>query len=389
VRNVQIAYILSFFWRSWFWLGIWVFYYLRFTDYAGIGFLEAIMITTATIGEIPAGVIADILGKKPSVILAFFLGAVGNLLMAFAPNYPVLVVSIIAMTMGGAFYSGSLEALVYDSLKEIRKSDLYEKVIGRMTTMQNLGMALAGITGGFLYKFNVSLPFLMVALAYLVGMVVSLLLVEPLIDSEKYSLKKFISQNTAGFKELFANQKITIMVLAFLVPGAFMVASENVLNDATAVELGFDSIGLGIFTTGLYLFGIAISEKTDWLSKKFSFKWIYLGSILVYSLTLIAIPKAAIVFGAILLLLRHGIQTFFGNYQSIRLNKVISSKYRVTTLSTFSLLRNIPYVLTATFIGTLMNIYSAKLFSFYFGIIFLISLLILYLFRQVLVKPKD
>lgn len=347
------------------------------------------MITTATIGEIPAGVIADILGKKPSVILAFFLGAAGNLLMAFAPNYPVLVVSIIAMTAGGAFYSGSLEALVYDSLKEIGKSDLYEKVIGRMTTMQNLGMALAGITGGFLYKFNVSLPFLMVALAYLIGMVISLLLVEPLIDSEKYSLKKFINQNTAGFKELFANQKITIMVLAFLVPGAFMVASENVLNDATAVELGFDSIGLGIFTTGLYLFSVAVSEKTDWLSKKFNFKWIYLGSILIYSLTLIAIPKAAIVFGAILLLLRHGVQTFFGNYQSIRLNKVISSKYRVTTLSTFSLLRNIPYVLTATFIGALMNIYSAKLFSFYFGIIFLISLLILYLFQQGLVRSKD
>jgi len=64
MRNITIAYTLSFLWKCWFWLGIWVFYYLRFTDYAGIGFLEAVMITTATIGEIPTGAIADILGKK-------------------------------------------------------------------------------------------------------------------------------------------------------------------------------------------------------------------------------------------------------------------------------------------------------------------------------------
>ena len=91
MKNVKIAYYLSFLWRSWFWLGIWVFYYLRFTDYAGIGFLEAVMITTSTLGEIPTGAIADILGKKKAVSIAFFLGGLGNLIMAFAPNYWVLI----------------------------------------------------------------------------------------------------------------------------------------------------------------------------------------------------------------------------------------------------------------------------------------------------------
>jgi MFS family permease len=152
MKNVKIAYTLSFLWRSWFWLGIWVFYYLRFTNYAGIGFLEAVMIATSTTGEIPTGVIADILGKKKAIILAFFLGAVGNLMMAFAPNYSVLLASIVTMTLGGAFYSGSLEALVYDSLIDQKKTDNYRGIIGRMTTMQNLGMAFSGIVGGFLYQ---------------------------------------------------------------------------------------------------------------------------------------------------------------------------------------------------------------------------------------------
>lgn len=389
MKNVKIAYYLSFLWRSWFWLGIWVFYYLRFTDYAGIGFLEAVMITTSTLGEIPTGAIADILGKKKAVSIAFLLSALGNLIMAFAPNYWILVASIMTMTIGGAFYSGSLEALVYDGLKDEGNEGKYEKVIGRMTTMQNLGMAFAGIVGGFLYKWHVSLPFIGVALAYGIGFILSLKLTEPNIDTEKYSWSKFVRQNSEGFKQIFANRKLTFMTLALLIPGAFMIATENVLNDATAVELGFSSIQLGIFATILYLFGVLISEKTDWLMCKFSSTRLYLSTIIIYSLTLLFMPKAAFLSGAILLLTRYGAQTFFGNYESVRINAITDSKYRATTLSTFSLLKNIPYVLSATFIGILMNNYTTKLFSMYFGIILLSSLGLFSLVRYFAVSPKN
>lgn len=374
MKNVKVAYYLSFLWRSWFWLGIWVFYYLRFTDYAGIGFLEAVMITTSTLGEIPTGAIADILGKKKAVSIAFLLGGLGNLIMAFAPNYWVLIASIMTMTIGGAFYSGSLEALVYDGLKEEKKEGKYEKVIGRMTTMQNLGMAFAGVVGGFLYKWHVSLPFLAVALAYTVGFVLSFELSEPGIDTEKYSWSKFVRQNVEGFRQLFSNKQLAFMVLALLIPGAFMIATENVLNDATAVELGFSSVQLGIFATLLYLVGVFVSERTDWFIGKLKSIWLYAGAIGVYSLTLLLMPKATFIAGAVLLLARYGVQTLFGNYESVRINAVIDSRYRATTLSTFSLIRNIPYVLSATLIGVLMNTYTAKVFSMYFAIILLITL---------------
>ena len=384
MRNLTIAYTLSFLSRCWFWLGIWIFYYLRFTDYAGIGFLEAVMITTLTVGEIPTGAIADILGKKVAVILAFLLGGLGNLIMAIAPNYWILVVSIMMMTLGSAFYSGSLEALVYDSLKQANTSHLYQKVIGRMTSMQNLGMVFSGIVGGYLYKWHVSLPFLFVASAYLVGLILSFWLIEPIIDTEKYSWTRFIHRNAEGFKQLFANKKMGILVIALLIPGAFMVATQNVLDDATAVELGFSSVQLGIFASILAIFGIVVSEKTEWLSNKLHTTRLYGGSVIIYALTLLLIPKAMFLSGAILLLVRYGTQTFFDNYISIRINAVISSKYRATTLSTFSLLRNIPYVLTATFMGIYMNFYTAKIFSLYFGIIFLLCIVGFYGVRMIL-----
>lgn len=381
MNNIIIAYILSFLWRSWFWLGIWIFYYLRFTDYAGIGFLEAVMITTASLGEIPTGAIADIFGKRKAIILAFAMGAFGNIVMAFAQNYYMLMGSIITMTLGGAFYSGSLEALVYDTLLENKLEHTYQKVIGRINSIQNIGMAVAGITGGYLYQIHIALPFLMVAFAYLIGLVVSVQLAEPQIDSEKYSWRKFFIQNKQGFGQLFSNRNIGFMVILFLIPASFMVATENVLNDATAIELGFNSIQFGIYATGLYLFGTLVSEKSDWLIQKVGEKWIYVLLLSIYIMSLLTIPTVAVVIGTILLFIRYGVQTVFDNYQSTKINSIADSRYRATTLSTFNLMRNIPYVFAATGIGVLMNIYTAKLFSFYFGIILIGFLSALYLFR--------
>jgi MFS family permease len=359
---------------------------LRFTDYAGIGFLETVMITTSTLGEIPTGAIADIVGKRKAVMLAFALGALGNITMAFAPNYIVLIISIMTMTLGGAFFSGSLEALVYDTLKERKLEHTFQGVIGKMNSMQNIGMAVAGIAGGYLYQINVSLPFLMVALAYTMGVFVSFNLTEPKIDSEKYSWKIFVSQNKEGFSQLFHSNKTMWLALLFLIPSAFMVATENVVNDATVIELGYNSIGFGYFATCLYLFGTLVSVKSDWIISKLGSAYTYVTLLSIYAITLLLIPWSMIAVGTVLLLLRYGVQTIFDNYQSVKINEIADSRYRATTLSTFNLLRNIPYVFGATGIGLLMNLYTAKTFSLYFGIVFIFIVSLVFIAKPIFEK---
>lgn len=387
MKNVTVAYILSFLWRSWFWLGIWIFYYLKFTDYAGVGFLEAIMITTATIGEIPTGAIADIVGKKKAVVTAFIVSGMGNLVMAIAPNYPVLLGSIMMMTLGGCFYSGSLEALVYDGLKQDKKESIFNKVVSRMNTMQNLGMAISGALGGYLYTINNSLPFVLVAVFYGIGAIVALWLVEPAIDTEKYSWNAFISQNRAGFGQLFGKMDVRKMVIALLLPSVFMVATENVLSDATAMELGLNSVQLGIYASVLFMVGVIFSENTERILKMVKSQQLYIMLIGIYLATLVLMPVAGLIFGISMLFMRYAVQTVYDNYTSVRLNAAIESKYRATTLSTYSLMRNIPYVIFATGIGVMMNLLTAKVFSMYFGFL-LIGVLLLYsgISRTIFVK---
>jgi len=376
MNNENISYYLSLLWRSWFWLGIWIFYYLRFTDYAGIGFLETVMIATSSLGEIPTGAIADVVGKRVAVLAAFTLGALGNIVMAISPSYTWLIVSIILMTLGGAFYSGSLEALVYDSLKENGQESRFQKVLGRMTTMQNVGMAFAAILGGYLYQINVSLPFFGVAGAYMIGAVLATRLTEPRVDTVKYSWQKFIAQNIEGFKQLFGSSRVRNISIILLIPSMFMVATENVLNDATAVELGFSSVELGILATILYFGGILAAESSDKIIKWLGRMILYIVIVMIYSATLLLIPTVGITVGGLLLLIRYVVQTLYGNLESGKLNEIIDSKYRATTLSTYSLMRNIPYMIGATGIGLMMSRYTAKEFSLYFGVGFFITVLL-------------
>jgi MFS family permease len=120
-NNIRIIYLLAALRNPWFWLGIWVFYYLRFTNYTGIGVIETILFFTVFIMEIPTGAVADLFGKKRTLIFGFFLQGVCNLLMAYTPNVYGLMLAVFLGGVGMTCISGTLDALLFDSLKNKKR----------------------------------------------------------------------------------------------------------------------------------------------------------------------------------------------------------------------------------------------------------------------------
>jgi hypothetical protein len=76
---------------------------------------------------------------------------------------------------------------------------------------------------------------------------------------------------------------------------------------------------------------------------------------------------------ALLLMIRVIGESVYQNYTSVAVNENTSSEVRATTLSTLSLLRNIPYALLGTFVGGAVILAGgAKNFAMYYGFILLI-----------------
>lgn len=378
MKNIKIIYILSFLNRLWFWSGIWVFYYLTFTDYAGIGFIESVMISTFIITEIPSGAIADLFGKKKTLALSFFLLILGNIIMAIAPSYGYLILSVFILSISNAFYSGTAEALVYDSLKEEKKEAYYDKIISNIKTISLIAVALASTIGGFLYNIYHPLPFYLVAIMGALGLIIATFLKEPHVDTDKFSWNNFTKQTRQGLKELTKTPSIIQQTILLLSISFFLVINYEILSDVLAVEFGFNPGQLGILWSILAIVAAISSQITPKLDKKFRLSNLYITIGFCIAASLFISPFIGLIIGGLSIVVRASFQVIFENLTSIIINNNTESKYRATTLSTFNLIKSLPYVAVAYFMGYIMNIISAKVFASGLGVLLSIFLIIQY-----------
>lgn len=297
-------------------------------------------------------------------------------MMAAAPNFNVLLLSVFVMCTGSAFYSGTIDALVFDSLKEEGKEDSYDKKISNINTISLISPAICGIIGGFIYKVSPSLPFYANAFGYLIGFITSFFLVEPYIDSEKFSVTNFFKQSGKGLQELFKTVDIKRQTILLLSIGFFVIISAEMLGGFIGFEFGFNEIQMGILWSAIYVICSITSQLTPLIRKilKGNLSIIVVG--IIMATTFIISPFVGLIVGGLSLALRSSLHSIFGNLYSITINNNTDSKYRATTLSTFNMIKNTPYVLTAFFIGSLSDKYSAKTIALYLGVILITFILI-------------
>lgn len=374
-RNIKLAYLICFFRYTWFWFGIWVFYYLLYTDYAGIALIETALIISLVISEIPAGVIADLVGKKRSLLISFFLQATGIGMLALIPSFTTIALGVFIAGIGVSFYSGTLEALVYDSLKQENNEHKYGKVIANLNSINFFAIALCSILGGLMYSLWPPLPTLASALGYVVGFMLTFFIFEPKIDSVKFTFKNSLLQVKHSVHELFKSRNVIRQTILLLSISFIVVIADEMINAFLGVEFGFMEKEAGIFWAIIFLFSSFFSLVTPWVKKRLRFYPAVFILGLLITMTLLVSPFLDKYSGWLSLLFRSSLQVMYLSFVSIGLNSVTESKYRATTLSVFNMLKNIPYILFAYSIGVLSDAFSAKVISAWMGIGLLVLLI--------------
>ncbi|MCX6556762.1 MAG: MFS transporter [Candidatus Aminicenantes bacterium] len=110
--------------------------------------------------EVPSGYLADVVGRRKTLILGaifFPLGmgvyAVGRSFAAFVCAEAVLAVSI-------SMRSGCDSALLFDSLRQLKREGEYKRYEGRNALFARTGTAVSSVAGGLLAAVFLRLPFL-------------------------------------------------------------------------------------------------------------------------------------------------------------------------------------------------------------------------------------
>lgn len=381
--NIRTAYFLACISEIFFPIAIWLFFYTQFLDFKQIALLTGICGLAALLFEVPTGAFADIYGRKTAIVLSYILFSASMLGVAFSHTFEAFLVLGIMSALSNALYSGSLEALVYDSLKESGKEHIFERVVSRMEALTWVGLCIGSVVGGFLYQINFRLPYLVQAASMAIAAIAALWLQEPQIDSQKFHLKQLVTQNTAGFKELFRTNSTAITSLIFITIGAGYYVASQMLGISQAKQYGISPSGVGILFGAGYILSAVASHFFPNFRKVLGSRTLLVLSVVALLTSFLLANFVNMTLGALLIILRIASSTTFRNGRSIIFNRIFSSKNRATALSTLNLLSNLPYVVFAYLIGDTIDKTSPNQFSLVLGVLLFAVLTLLVIVRKV------
>jgi MFS family permease len=149
-----------------------IFVILYVTNVLGVhiaqyGLLVAIQITTSILVYIPAGKIADRVGRKPFVIATFVCFSLYPVAVILSSGFASLVV---AFVIGGLREIGepSRKAMIVDFAQE----NLRARTVGLYYLMRSLTITPSAAIGGLLWKLAPQVPFIIAGIIGLIGTLV-------------------------------------------------------------------------------------------------------------------------------------------------------------------------------------------------------------------------
>jgi len=345
IRNIKLYYWLGIFFNGWFVLPNWVFYFSKYISRTEIGIVEGIAILVGIIMEVPSGVIADLLGKKRTIIIGSIFQFLSCLIIILAHQFWQFLVGNILMFVGFAFQSGALEAFAYDSLKEKSQSHHYDVVIAKQTGIAIFTTVLATAIGGLLYAFNPSYPYYAWAIFIFISILILSKTTEPKVDTYTFTVTNYFRQLKEGIAGLFG-KKLRTYLLPILAISILIKLYQGLVRQSMAAAFSFNGETFGYLLSVILIPGALVSFNFDRLRQYFGEKKLLILTLVAYALAFVlALLTRNIFVGGVIFLIIMLTERIAEPLTSVLINHRIDSKHRATILSTKALFAQIPYII--------------------------------------------
>lgn len=337
--------------------------------YGQLGIIDGIAFAFALLLDIPTGAIADLLGKKRTVIIACLFAFVGTFLIATSSSMQVFFVGWMVCQIGLAMYSGAMEALAYDSLVDLKEEHLYEKVIAKSSAIITYTFAITAFLGSFIYAIHFRLPHILWSLSYLFAGIAGLWLVEPTFQEKRFSLKTYWRQIGLGVSELFRTKLRGYLLFILILLGVYFMYSWGFVRPAIADSFGFKVREQGIVVPIITVMVAFIVSLLPKIRKYISdFNGLVTLCLIMGLGFVLATPKIGYFGFFVMLMIALGGNLAYP-WISVVVNKEIPSSHRATTLSAVAFITKIPYVVLAIAAGQAVEGGKLYLFNLTIGLV--------------------
>jgi len=371
--NVKTLYIYKFIGSL---LPIYAFYQILFLErgqsISDIAILLALWSFFSIFFEFPSGVLADRWNRRNMLAIGSFLKSLCFVTWYFSHSFFMFAVGFFLWAIGGAFFSGTEEGLIYDNLKSDGDEESFTKVYGRAQFCSNVGSFIGIASAGAMVSFiSVDVISLISAGICFISVIFAMQIREKNFYSERLEKSEQSGDKAPGvfsaffdtFREaslFIKGSKVALISILFLVLfsslGGYLDEFDAFIINDFGISLVWVSVILTVRTVFVALGDLLAPKVQRWFP---NIGRIFLLSITTFILlaifTLIWHQYAILIFGLAFMIL---------TITEILLVNVLQSEIkeegRATVMSFYSVGQNVAMICLSLIYGLLAGIFTLQ-----------------------------
>lgn len=281
---------------------------------------------------------------------------IGFVLYALGGSYWLLLLGALFEGLARSFYSGNNEALLYDSLEQSNRKHELSSIMGKIGSMGQWALAVAGLLGGFIANWS----FRWVMWSSVIPQVVCLILSFMIVDTKKIEREKsnIYSHLKESFQNFLSNKKLRMLSLADILGFGMGEASFQFRSTYIASLWPIWAIGVAQILSNI---GAALSFRFagKMINKFKAITWLIAGGIYSKIVYLVALLFPSIISPALM----STTSLFYGVGQVAKRSLIqheFNNKQRATMGSLNSFAGSIFFAIFAVSLGYFADLTSPK-----------------------------
>ncbi|MEI6288661.1 MAG: MFS transporter [bacterium] len=320
--------------------------------------MESACIVTAILLQVPTGALADLIGRKKTMMIGSGLLILMMLMFSCATTKWEMWLANIVAFAGYTFLSGADSALLYDSLRFLGRESEHRNLLGKMSGYRFVLVAVCALVCGWVSEINIRWPLYLCLPPLAINFLLLFFLTEPpYAGNKKYNSSGHFSLMKASV--LFvANHKKVKWAIGFIVlvsvAGKLWFFSYNPY---------FQLVGLSLTKFG-YIFCALnlVAAVSSYSTQKIHDRLGDVGSIIVI-LACLFVPilimgTAVAPWAAWLVITQNFVRGYFDPFMTDFLNQYLDSENRATVLSVKSAVSELAQLIALLAFGGLLAVWS-------------------------------
>ena len=231
-----------------------------------IGIVFSVGTVIGMLFEVPSGAIADRIGRRISLTLAFIGQALSMLILGLSTEFWGFLIGNALYFAAGSLMTGTNEAFIYETLHELGRVKELKKIVGKATYIAQVTTGVLFVGVPLIATYSLSLPFFINTFVFFATAFLTWSFTEPI--RVKSVARAEGLQNASVLRQFFSQP----LLLSFSLALGFLAGINNgILDNFRQVYLDFIHLDIAYF--GLVYLSLRFltgyfGTKTDWLEAR-------------------------------------------------------------------------------------------------------------------------